>query len=390
MPTTGENEREKDNRGYYSVFLDIEKESSLSYSPSYEYYQQSFNTDKDYNNCTYRLYLYSDYGEKIQTELGTFTLATKTTTQYQYTCPVNPTDITSKNGKYELIFTATNSETNELETLCAELYFYKLGFKGNANLKVEDTDLIKDGKVLKDYYQVKNFCSVAYNEVDNELRLLSYEGNITYSNMGSSFNIVDVNEDSNYFIACEDTETGIKLDTKNSNLPKTVELVVDKVTNGKIYSTVSTTLNNDVTKLYVYDISLESDGVEIQPNGKVKISIPVPNDIYNSKLVIYRITENGEKIEYTATIETIDNIKYATFETDHFSTYVLAEKSAETKQENFGSNDKNSNTNKGDNTTAIGRLPNTGVGIIITLVLVVSSIITLVAYMKYRTYKDIK
>ena len=51
----------------------------------------------------------------------------------------------------------------------------------------------------------------------------------------------------------------------------------------------------------------------------------VPTDIDTSKLVIYRISENGEKTEYKATIETIGNEKYATFETDHFSTYVLAE-----------------------------------------------------------------
>ena len=72
----------------------------------------------------------------------------------------------------------------------------------------------------------------------------------------------------------------------------------------------------------VYDIELLSDGVKIQPNGKVKISIPVPTEYNKSNLVVYRVADNGDKTEYTVTV----NGDVATFETDHFSTYVLAEK----------------------------------------------------------------
>ena len=73
--------------------------------------------------------------------------------------------------------------------------------------------------------------------------------------------------------------------------------------------------------MYVYDITLQSEGVEVQPNGKVKVSIPVPNDLDINKLVVYRINDDRTKTEYAVTVEN----GYATFETDHFSTYVLAE-----------------------------------------------------------------
>ena len=58
----------------------------------------------------------------------------------------------------------------------------------------------------------------------------------------------------------------------------------------------------------------------------VKISIPIPSDYNKDRLEVYRIADNGEKIRYEITIDG----DYATFETDHFSTYVLGEKAEET------------------------------------------------------------
>ena len=67
-----------------------------------------------------------------------------------------------------------------------------------------------------------------------------------------------------------------------------------------------------------------------QLNGKVKISIPVPDNFDKSNLVVYRVEEDGTKIEYTVTV----NGDVATFETDHFSIYVLAEKETTQNTEN--------------------------------------------------------
>lgn len=82
----------------------------------------------------------------------------------------------------------------------------------------------------------------------------------------------------------------------------------------------------------MFDIKLESNGVTIQPNGKVKISIPVPDNFDKSNLVVYRVADNGDKTEYAVTL----NGDVATFETDHFSTYVLAEKEIKQNTENTG------------------------------------------------------
>lgn len=186
-----------------------------------------------------------------------------------------------------------------------------------------------------------------------------------------------------------DEETGIKLDSDDGKLPEDTDLIIEKILSGDTYKNIQMVLKDIASNIYVYDITLKANNVEVQPNGTVKVTIPLPDNIDVGSVMIYRIEENGEKTELSTTIQTIDNKKYIIFETNHFSTYVLAEKSTETKQE-AGKNDKNNDTNKQDNTTAKGTLPNTGVGISITLAILIASIITLVAYIKYKTYKDIK
>ena len=187
------------------------------------------NTDKDYTDCNYIMYVDNNYGEKIETDFGTFTFKETTQNGYIYTCPVKVSDITNqKSGIYNLTFNATNINTQEVDTITATFIFYKLGFKSNANLKVGETYIIKNGKVVNEEID-----TAYYHEHSNTLILREYKGNIYYTNMGSTFNIESLG-DVSYTITSEDTDTGIKLDSSNSNLPKTVEIVADKVTEGKI------------------------------------------------------------------------------------------------------------------------------------------------------------
>ena len=70
---------------------------------------------------------------------------------------------------------------------------------------------------------------------------------------------------------------------------------------------------------------MESNGVEIQPNGMVKISIPIPEIFYNADLAVFRIDDDGTKTPYSVAETAIEGVRYITFETEHFSTYVLAD-----------------------------------------------------------------
>ena len=127
----------------------------------------------------------------------------------------------------------------------------------------------------------------------------------------------------------KDESTNIRVDTDTTVLPENTQLIVNELKEGQVYETATRVLNDLVDKMYVYDITLQNEGVEVQPNGNVKVSIPIPNVLNTSNLIVYTIDDEGNKTEYEVKVETIDNVKYATFETDHFSTYVLAEEKTE-------------------------------------------------------------
>lgn len=140
-------------------------------------------------------------------------------------------------------------------------------------------------------------------------------------------------------VVVEDKETNVKLEANSNVVPSDTVLEVKPI---QEISDIKTILS-DVNNFVAYDITLKSKGVEIQPNGKVKIMIPVPNNFDTNNLVVYRV--NGkDKVKYNVTIQTINNIKYAVFETDHFSTYVLGELKQETNNSNKGELDETPKT----------------------------------------------
>ena len=143
--------------------------------------------------------------------------------------------------------------------------------------------------------------------------------------------VVIINREKPVNISDVDKNTNIKLETTTAVVPEDTILEIERITEGENYNTVIATLGNEISKFTLYDITLKSNGVEIQPNGKVKISIPVPDEFNKGKLVVYRINEDGTKVKYDIKIETIEGKDYATFETDHFSLYTLAME--ETKKE---------------------------------------------------------
>ena len=302
--------------------------------------------NQDYTGYTFVMGTKNNYGEKIETELGTFTYKNEIPeddvwkvwyeANYLYVCSVDSAKFKAVADKYydnstnKIEFTV-DVDIESVNSINFEMSAYKTLFKPNANLKVDDTDIVVNGKVIRNGIQTEDYTYYAsYDAVTNRLDLCNVTGKentytVSYSNMGETFKITTDSCSAN--ISSENTKTGVKFDCTNTSLPETVELVVDSVTTGETYDTVTTTLKDEVEKFYVYDISLMSANTVIQPDSKIKIYIPIPEGYDTSKLVVYRVAENGEKTKYDVTV----NGKYATFETDHFSTYVLAEKQVETE-----------------------------------------------------------
>lgn len=125
-------------------------------------------------------------------------------------------------------------------------------------------------------------------------------------------------------IVDQNKNMGIIIDPITSELPIDTILVANELTSGPVYEQTNSLLT-DAKHFIAIDITLESNGNRIQPNGKVKISIPIPEYFRNTNLAVYRIDDSGGKIPYSVAITTNEGIEYATFEADHFSIYVLAE-----------------------------------------------------------------
>ena len=164
--------------------------------------------------------------------------------------------------------------------------------------------------------------------------------------------VVKEQEEINKSVSVTDNTTNIKLETDTTVVPENTVLEATEVKEQKIINVVKESLKEVSSKFVTYDINLLSNGTKVQPNGKVKISIPVPTGFDTSKLVVYRVADNGDKTEYKVAVEG----KYATFETDHFSTYVLAEKEANNQQQTTATPTTTETQNKGekDNTPKTG------------------------------------
>ena len=131
-------------------------------------------------------------------------------------------------------------------------------------------------------------------------------------------------------IKLNDTATNVIMESNTNIIPKDTVLIV-KSENSQIPSYEEISKLFDKSKNFkIFDISLQSNGTKIQPNGKVKLTIPVPSEFDTSKLCVYRVDENNQKIKYDIEVIEKDGTKYVTFETDHFSIYVLEEEQAET------------------------------------------------------------
>lgn len=145
---------------------------------------------------------------------------------------------------------------------------------------------------------------------------------IIYNSNSTSPLQLFIKKEQNNSLEIKDESTNIKIETDTATVPANTKLVVNEIKQGEKYNNIEKILKNSVNKMYIYDTSLQNNGVEVQPNGKLKISIPIPNDLDVSNIVVYRITEDGTKTECLATIEN----GYAIIETDSMGIYVLGEK----------------------------------------------------------------
>ena len=119
-----------------------------------------------------------------------------------------------------------------------------------------------------------------------------------------------------------DSATGVKVHADKGVFEEGVQLVVDAITSGADYEAAASALSDVGKKFKLYEIHFEdADGNEVQPNGTVTVSYPIPKGFDEDKLVLYRINEDGTK---TLVKGTVDSGLYKVISRS-FSTYALVE-----------------------------------------------------------------
>ena len=121
-----------------------------------------------------------------------------------------------------------------------------------------------------------------------------------------------------------DPDTGVKIEAAPGIVPPDTVLKAEEVKEGGNFTIINDALAQTSHKWMAYDISLQSSGTEIQPIGKVKVTIPVPQGLNMNKMALYHVAADGTLTQIPFTLDS--NKKNLIFETDHFSLYVLAEK----------------------------------------------------------------
>ena len=92
----------------------------------------------------------------------------------------------------------------------------------------------------------------------------------------------------------------------------------------QMFDIVESALSADNEKFVAYDINLlNNNHVLIQPSGAVRVILPIPDGYEHSRLVVYKVAEDGALTTFAYIIDVTTNT--VMFETDSFSIYVVAE-----------------------------------------------------------------
>lgn len=186
-----------------------------------------------------------------------------------------------------------------------------------------------------------------------------------------------IGEKSFYFVIKADTEsmytptfissdvaTDVAISANSGTLPLDTLIRVNEITGGDQYEKIMKILaleNGEIYDLKLFSQALEKNITKLE-DGSFEVRIPLSEKLKGKDLVAYYVDDNGNKEEHEVTIKD----GYAVFNTNHFSTYTLAEKPAETPDET--PIETPDNTPKGDDNTnnenEKDETPKTGTGIL--------------------------
>lgn len=200
---------------------------------------------------------------------------------------------------------------------------YTMGLKSKEYYELVNTNFDKEFEIMKKY-QLSTSSFDYYNESKNLITGVPYK--LSINDKDYYVAVLQMPEkymESVGIISTVDTKTGIILKTKASNVPLDANLISDK------YDLTSEEIKllekNGYKKIDSYSLKLYSSILDkIISNFNDVTNVLIPYDGETKDLVVLYIKDDGTFEKYDAQIVTIEGIKYLSFNTNHFSNYIIA------------------------------------------------------------------
>lgn len=361
---------------YINYLLNLSQDSSMAN------YSSELKKAIDYKNFSIDVRLGDDH--TFYTARGGDALFTYSNTLY-YVKPM-----TTAQAKH-IIYVEDNT-SDVLASIKARLV---KTFGTDFNVKEKDTVdnfLTKEREGFISRYSQETFLQQRYNSADAYADAMMNESYynedawyhfITNSNIYKKYYALTINGKEVDFLAVKDSSkinnnvnlitndigSNITINTKTASIPFDTLIKVSKITSGTEYDKIVKLL--EVTNSEMFDLKLYSNStgkyVTKLSNGTFEVKIPVNEILKGKDLTAYYVDNNNKVTEYDVTVKN----GYATFTTDHFSIYTLAEKKAvEETPENTTKNITSEAPTKGEK----DETPKTGTLDIISYVLVATLI----------------
>lgn len=205
----------------------------------------------------------------------------------------------------------------------SEVLNFTMGLKSKEYYSLVNTNFENESAKLKKYQLIQNSC----NESEGLITGIPYV--LTINDRSYNILVIEMPEkylESTGIISTVDTKTGIILKTKASNVPLDASLISDK------YSLTSEELklieNKGYKNVDSYSLKLYSSILDkIISNFNDVTNVLIPYDGSEEDLVVLYIKDDGTLEKYDVQIQVIDNNKYISFNTHHFSNYIIAKES---------------------------------------------------------------
>lgn len=142
--------------------------------------------------------------------------------------------------------------------------------------------------------------------------------------------------------ASVDLSTSVEVKTNSSEVPLDTAVEVEKLTSGEEYSRIIKAIGTESGEMFeikLYSSSLDKYITKLE-NGKFEVKLPVPEKFQNKTLAVYYVDADNKVTEHQVTVKD----GFASFVTDHFSIYTLAEKATTTAEETKQEDTKNTET----------------------------------------------